>query len=113
MTKTNGGIEQAFRALSDDQRADIILHGAALRVVDLQKRLTLARSKLQEFQTRHQITLPELEAEGLPDDASFELHEDYILWQHWAEVEQTTASELQNLQPLIEHGLPIHHHAGY
>lgn len=107
MRKINGSIEQAFRALRAEQREDIIRHGAALRAVELQKRLTLARAKLQEFQTRYQTTLSRLETDGLPEDAAFAMHEDYILWQHWADVEQNTPAELQNLQPLIERGLPI------
>lgn len=113
MKKTNGDIEQAFRALDTEQREAIILRGAALRMVDLQKRLTLAQAKLQEFQTRYQTTLSQLEAEGLPDDASVEAHEDYILWQHWADVEQTVSVELQNLQPLIEYGLPVNDYASH
>lgn len=81
---TNGDIEQVFRTLRAEQREAIILRGAALRAVDLQKRLLLARAKLQEFQDRYQTTPSRLEVEGLPDDASIEAHEDYILWQHWA-----------------------------
>lgn len=110
---TNGDIEQVFRTLRAEQREAIILRGAALRAVDLQKRLLLARAKLQEFQDRYQTTLSRLEAEGLPDDASIEAHEDYILWQHWADVERTAAAELQNLQPLIEYGLPLDDHVGH
>jgi hypothetical protein len=38
--------------------------------------------------------LAKLEAEGLPDDADFKMHEDYILWHHWAEVIGKTREDL-------------------
>jgi len=27
-----------------------------------------------------------LDDRGLPDDAGYEMHEDYIMWHHWAAV---------------------------
>ena len=35
--------------------------------------------------------MEELDAEGLPNDADYEMHEDYIMWHRWTEViEETT-----------------------
>jgi len=34
-----------------------------------------------------------METEGLPDDADYELHEDYIMWRHWTAVAGKAAME--------------------
>ena len=79
-------IEHDFLALPQAERQTIISYGAALRLADLNKRLFFAESKVRYFEEKHNTDLVHLDAEGLPDDAGFELHEDYIMWHHWADV---------------------------
>ena len=73
-------------SLPQGERTAIISYGIAIRLSDLRKRLFLAESKVKHCEGKYQTTLAELDAEGLPDDADWEMHEDYILWRHWAEV---------------------------
>ena len=98
-------LERAFSALPRAERETIIRHGVALRVADLKKRLFLAESKVRSFAERYQTTLEQLEAVGLPDDAGYEMHEDYIMWHHWAAVARKAAQDMQALQDIAQQGL--------
>jgi hypothetical protein len=104
-TETMTALEKAFAALSREEREAIIRHGVALRVADLQQRLFLAKNKLRAFAERYQTTLEQLDAEGLPDDASYEMHEEYIMWHHWAAVAQKVAQDIQALHAIAQQGL--------
>lgn len=79
-------VEEAFFTLPREERETIISHGTALRLCDLKNRHFLAMSKVRDFEAKYQTKLFRLEKEGLPDDADYEMHEDYILWRHWASV---------------------------
>ena len=98
-------IEELFSALVPEEKASVISHGVALRLSDLQKRLFLAKSKVQQFEEKYHTTLEELDAEGLPDDADYEVHEDYIMWHHWAEVIGETKERIASLQEIADQGL--------
>jgi hypothetical protein len=100
-------IQDTFQRLGPKRQLEIIYHGAALRLSDLNKRYFLAQSKVQAYEERYQTTLAVLDAQGLPDDASVEMHEDYILWHHWHTVVGETQAEVDQLRPLVEQGLPI------
>ena len=104
-TDSMADIERVFSSLPREERETIIRHGVAFRVSDLKKRLFLAQSKVQQFEERYGTTLERLEVEGLPDDASYELHEDYIMWRHWVAVAQKAARHINSLQDIARHGL--------
>ncbi len=98
-------IERVFSLLPREERETIIRHGVAFRVSDLRKRLFLAQSKVRQFEERYGTTLERLEAEGLPDGASYEMHEDYIMWHHWAAVARKAAQDIDSLHDIARHGL--------
>lgn len=98
-------IESLLSSLPHDERAAIISYGIAIRLSDLRKRLFLAESKVEHFERKFQTTLAELDAEGLPDDADYEMHENYILWHHWAEVIGKTRKALASLEEIASSGL--------
>lgn len=104
-TEMMTALERAFSTLSREERETIIRHGVALRVAALKQRLFLAESKIRSFAERYQTTLEQLDAAGLPDDASYEMHEDYIMWHHWAAVAQQVAQDMQTLQEIAQQGL--------
>jgi hypothetical protein len=72
----------------------------------LRNRPSLAESKARHFEAHYRITLEQLDARGLPDNASYEMHEDYILWHHWAEVTKKVAQDIAALQEIAQQGLP-------
>ena len=108
-------VEQSFLALPGEDREAIISLGTTLRLSYLRKRLFLAESKVQHFEEQYGVTLAQLEAEGLPDNADHRLHEDYVMWHHWAEVADKLKPEVASLEDIGRHGLYLGEtlYAGY
>lgn len=104
-TKNLTHLERAFASLPPEERERIIRHGVALRMLDLRNRLSLAESKVRHFEAQYGTTLEQIDARGLPDNASYEMHEDYILWHHWAEVTKKVAQDIAALQEIAQQGL--------
>jgi len=103
-TFTPQAIEGLFSSLPQDERAAIISYGVTMRMSDLRKRLFLAESKVKHLEEKYRISLAKLDSEGLPDDAGWEMHEDYILWHHWAEVIEKTREALASLEEIAGRG---------
>lgn len=100
-------IEELFSSLVPEEKASVISHGVALRLSDLRKRLDMAESRVRHFEEEYGVSLDELEAEGLPDDADYEMHEDYIMWHHWAEVIEETRKRIASLEEIAQQGLYV------
>ena len=98
-------IEKAFLSLPRQEREAIISHGAALRLSDLRKRLFLAKSKVRRFEEKYNISLVQLDTDGLPNDAGYEMHEDYIMWHHWAAVADKVGKDIVSLDKIARQGL--------
>ena len=90
-------LDRIFRSLPPEDRVEILSIGAAFRRLSLEKQLAQAQSKVQEFEVRYHTTLHQLEAEGLPDDADYAMHEDYIEWHYWFRVLERTRKTLDAL----------------
>lgn len=112
---TRTKIEESFLSLSREERGAIISHGTALRLSDLRKRLFLAESKARYFEDKYRLPLTQLDTDGLPDDADFEMHEDYVMWHHWTEVVEKTQQDIVSLEEIARQGLYLGDtvHAGY
>ena len=76
-------LERAFHSLAPEDRAEIFSVGAAFHRLNLAKKTERAESKVCELEARYHTTLAQLEAEGLPEDADYRMHEDYIEWHYW------------------------------
>ncbi|NVM26855.1 MAG: hypothetical protein HWN70_13190 [Desulfobacterales bacterium] len=108
-------VEKAFLALSPEEREAVISHGVAVRLSDLRKRLFLAESKIRHFEEKYKITLAQVEAHGLADDADYEMHEDYVMWRHWAGAADKAKTYIVVLEKIAQHGLYLGEsaHAGH
>lgn len=104
-TRQTTQMDEDFLSLSYSERKAIISHGTALRLSDLRNRLFLAENKVRQYEQKYQTTLARLEDQGLPDDAGYEMHEDYIMWRHWAEAIKETKQAMEALQKIALHGL--------
>lgn len=104
-TAVTGEMEKAFLTLSPEEREAVISHGVALRLSHLKKRLFLAESKIRHFEEKYKMTLGKLEARGLADDADYEMHEDYVMWRHWAGVANKAKSNMDVLEKIALQGL--------
>ena len=98
-------VEKTFLSLPREEREAIISHGTALRLSNLRKRLFLAESKVRHFEEKYRVTLSQLDTDGLPDDANYEMHEDYIMWHHWAAVANKTRKDIASLEEIAQQGL--------
>lgn len=108
MTQTSvETIEEAFSSLGTEVRANIITHGAAFRLSDLRNRLLLAQSKIEQFQAKYGRSLADIERDGLPDDAGYEMHEDYIFWHYWSEAAEKAEKEIERLEQITRFGLHL------
>lgn len=108
-------VEKTFLALPREEREVIISHGAVLRLSNLRKRLFLAKSKVRLLEEQYGTNLTQLDAAGLPDAADYEMHEDYIMWHHWAEVIEKLKADIVSLEKITAQGLYLGEsfYAGY
>lgn len=102
--ETTAQLEETFLTLPDEERGSIINLGVTMKLSYLRKRLYLAEGKVQELQTRYGTSLGRLDAEGLPDDAGFEMHEDVLMWHHWSEVAQSARRRIEVLEEVAAQG---------
>ncbi|MBW2011698.1 MAG: hypothetical protein JRG68_06415 [Deltaproteobacteria bacterium] len=100
-------IEKRFLSLPVEDRETIISYGASIRLTILKKRLFLAEQKIRNFEVRYKTTLRAIEAEGIPDDASYEFHEDYVEWHHWEAVVKKCKQEISSIQAIAQQGVHI------
>ena len=105
-TLTLSNVSDVFATLPREDQKEIFNIGTAFRVLDLQKRLAQAQDNVGRFEAKYGTTLDTLESEGLPEDASYEMHEDYIEWHYWARVREKTQDTLDVLTSASKgHGL--------
>jgi len=101
----NESIENKFSSLSSEEKISVISHGVALRLSEWKKRLFLAESKVRFFEEKYDISLVELDERGLPDDASHEMHEDYIMWHHWTDAVEKARKQISDLEAIAAYGV--------
>jgi len=79
--------------------------GAPLLLTEVEGRLTLAEQKIGAFEQKYKTTLAQLRRDGLPDDASMEMHEDFIEWSGWQRTREEASQIRASLKPLLEKSL--------
>jgi len=104
--KTFTPVSDVFATLPREDQKEIFNIGTAFRLLDLQKRLAHAQENVRGFEAKYGTILDILESEGLPEDADYEMHEDYIEWHYWARVREKTQDTLDVLTSVSKgHGL--------
>ena len=104
---TTQRVEELFSSLERDEKANIISHGVALRLADLRKRLDMTESRVRQLEEKYGKTLVEIESQKLPDDADYEMHEDYIMWHHWTEIAMEIQDRIASLAEIAQQGLYV------
>lgn len=104
-THISESIENEFALLPPEEKTAVISHGVAVRFSDLNKRRFLALGKIRFYEEKYDTTLSELEKSGLPDDADYEMHEEYIMWNHWNNVADQVEKQMEALQPITQFGV--------
>jgi len=84
------------------EELESILHqGALLRLPFLEGKLNQATARVKDFEEKHNITLPKLKQQGLPANAGYELHEDFIEWEYWVDARETLRSTILKVRQLL------------
>lgn len=87
--------------LPAQEMLSILRQGSIIRLPHLEARLRQAEERVADFEATYQITLDELTEQGLPDNAGYQFHEDFIDWEYWQEVRRETAMVIQNVKHIL------------
>jgi hypothetical protein len=79
----------------------ILRQGSVLRLPHLEGRLRQAREHVNRFEAAYGMTLDELRTQGLPDDADYRMHEDFIEWEYWHDVLNETELVVTNVKKIL------------
>ena len=78
---------------------------APLLLTEAEGRLILAERKIGDLEQKYETTLVQLHRNGLPDDASIEMHEDFIEWSGWQRTREEASQTIASLQHIQERHL--------
>ena len=88
--------------LAPEAQKRLVELGAPLLLTEAEGRLALAERKINAFEQKHGTTLAQLQQDGLPEDASVEIHEDIVEWSGWQRTYAESSQILTSLKPLLE-----------
>ena len=91
--------------LVPEARRRLVEFGAPLLLTEAEGRLALAEQKVSSFERKYGTTLIQLRRNGLPDDASMEMHEDFIEWSGWQRTYEEASQTIASVKPLLERPL--------
>jgi hypothetical protein len=92
-------------ALMPAARQRLVELGTPLLLTETEGRLALAERKIAAFERKYKTTLASLYRDGLPDDASMAMHEDFVEWSGWQRTYEEASQTLAALPPLLEQSL--------
>ena len=72
-------------------------------LTEAEGRLALAERKVKAFEQKYGTPLTQLRRNGLPNDASMEMHEDFVEWSGWQRTYEEASQIVTSLQHLVEH----------
>ncbi len=100
-----GRQESSFMELVPEIWQRLAQFGAPLLLTEAEGQLALAQRKIKTFERKYGTTLAQLRRNGLPDDASIEMHEDFIEWSGWQRTREEAGQTIASLQHLLENPL--------
>ena len=98
----NKEFSSLMNILPPEEVKSIIHQGVMLRLPLFEGRLTLAREKIEQFQKKYQTTYKNLKSKGLPNNADYQFHEDFIEWEHWERIYKQAASIIRVLKETVD-----------
>lgn len=87
--------------LPAQEMVSILRQGSVLRLPHLEARLQQATEHVNRFEMTYAVTLEELVVQGLPDDANYQVHEDFIEWEYWHDVVTETEDIIKNVKRIL------------
>ena len=78
------------------------VYGSYLLLTEVESRLSLAKDKLAFFHKKYGVSLDDLNKQGLPEDAGWEMHEDYVEWAGWQASFDEASETLNALRNIVD-----------
>lgn len=97
--------EHSLSILVPEARRRLIELGAPLLRTEAEGRLLVAERKIEAFECKYKTTLAEWRRDGLPEDASIEIHEDFVEWSGWQRTLEQARQVIDSLRPQGESSL--------
>lgn len=94
--------EEKLTTLSPQVKKQMAVYGSYLLLTEVESRLALAKDKLAFFQKKYGVLLDDLNKQGLPDDAGWEMHEDYVEWTGWQASFDEATETLNALKNIVD-----------
>jgi len=79
-------VNSLITKLPTEEKGMVLGIGSMMRAWEVQKKIDLARHKIEQFESKYGTSLSALQERGLPIDADFRMHEDFIEWEYWADI---------------------------
>lgn len=97
--------EFSFSELGAAVMQRLVELGAPLLWTEAEGRLALAEREIAALELKYGASLAQLRQTGLPEDASLEMHEDYIAWSGWQRTCEEAHQTIASLRPVLERHL--------
>ena len=91
--------EHSLSVLVPEARRRLVELGAPLLRTEAEGRLLVAERKIEAFERKYGTTLAEWQRNGLPEDASVEMHEDFVEWSGWQRTLEQAREVIASLRP--------------
>jgi len=88
--------------LPAEELRSILRQGAILRLPYLEGRLLQAREQIRRFEEKYKTKLDTFKSQGLPENAGYEMHEDFIEWEYWDDVLRETETAVKAIKALLK-----------
>ena len=95
-------VNSLIAELPIEEKGLILEIGSTMRAWEMQNKTDLAQHKIEQFENKYGTSLSVLQKRGLPIDADFQMHEDFIEWEYWAEILSESQKTLKILHTIME-----------
>jgi hypothetical protein len=80
----------------------IVQLGVERHVQELEAQLEEAQQQIAGFERKFGMSFVDLEQEGLPEDADWQVHEDWVEWSSWEGLKTDLEQQLANFRAMPE-----------
>lgn len=99
--KTTSGLHN-ITGIPQKELTSILKQGVILRLPYLESRLAQAQENIKIFEQKYHAKLAAFKNNGLPENAGYEMHEDFIEWEYWDDVVNENKNTVDRLKKFIE-----------
>ena len=84
--------------MSPQEWSSVLQQGAVLRLPYLEGQRVHAQNQIQQYEQKYSTTLLR---DGLPNDADYQMHEDYIEWEFWSDKLRRVESDINGVRAIL------------